>query len=160
MANSHPQASLLLPTLPVPGVLFVLYTCVAVPIIGLHCPDILGKWFGGFRSSTFHFAGNERHCGYLLRRSAIDRASAAAAVEAAEAAETRRRLGFFVSSLGPAPKTTLLPMLIKRAKEQGGSRVSMDGEFLQLTQWLDGMDVHGALREGADAMSHSEVGVR
>lgn len=53
---------------------FFIATSVLVPLVGIFSPSMLGTWLGGFRSAMFHFAGNERHAGYLIRREMLDSA--------------------------------------------------------------------------------------
>ena len=56
--------------------LLVLLTGIGAPILGLISPEILGKYFGGYRMASFHFAGNERCGGFFLRRSVVKSAVA------------------------------------------------------------------------------------
>merc|ERR1719382_997332 len=42
-----------------------------IPVIGLLQPITLGRYFGGYRMATFHFAGNDAYRALLIRRDAI-----------------------------------------------------------------------------------------
>eukprot|EP00041_Stephanoeca_diplocostata_P016177 m.315908 g.315908 ORF g.315908 m.315908 type:complete len:641 (+) comp20283_c0_seq1:387-2309(+) len=115
-------------SLSAPAYGYFVATSVVVPLVGVFSPRLLGTWLGGFRSAMFHFAGNERHAGYLIHRSVLDHA-------AKHCTETG------------CPPSPTLRLLQRRAAEQGATPVTRDSEFLALAHWLDGMDVHTALVE-------------
>lgn len=47
---------------------FVFVLCVVVPVVGLLNWRVLGKWLGGYRMASFHFAGNELVTFYLIKK--------------------------------------------------------------------------------------------
>lgn len=52
-------------------VLYVTLTSVVVPMVGLVDYSFLGRWLGGYRMATFHFAGNDEGNGFFIRVNAI-----------------------------------------------------------------------------------------
>jgi hypothetical protein len=48
--------------------LYIVLVGVMIPVIGCASPHLLGRYFGGYRGATFHFAGNEMVHGCFVRR--------------------------------------------------------------------------------------------
>ena len=44
---------------------------VGIPFIGTLDPETLGRYFGGYRMATFHFAGNETYRALLVKKAAV-----------------------------------------------------------------------------------------
>lgn len=121
------------------GLAVVLATSVAVPIIGAIDPKFLGRWLGGFRSAMFHFAGNERHTFYLIRKAAVEAAEHRAAscdADTNEVSSTRK----------------LLRSRMDEAAEKGGAKFTNDPEFINFPMWVDGFDIRGPVKEAAEQL--------
>ncbi|CAE7760349.1 unnamed protein product [Symbiodinium sp. CCMP2456] len=100
---------------------------VGIPFIGTSDPQTLGRYFGGYRMATFHFAGNETYRALLVKK---------AAVLAEEPLGAR----------GP-----LRQLLRDRAR--GYERLTQDEDMFTALLYADGLNVEGSLRRGFQAPS-------
>jgi len=96
-----------------------------IPLLGVIDPNTLGRYFGGYRMATFHFAGNEKYRALLIRKDSIP---------AAHGDE---------SCLGS----------LLRARAHGYRRITEDTDLFTAVCYSDGADVEAALRRGFQAPS-------
>lgn len=101
----------------------------AIPIIGLVQPITLGRYFGGYRMATFHFAGNDAYRALLIRRNVIPTAPP----------EGIRDTSVYGSLL--------------RLRADSCSRLTQDEDLWTGVLYADGADIEGSLRRGFEAPS-------
>jgi len=96
-----------------------------IPIVGMLDPQTLGRYFGGYRMATFHFAGNETYRALLIRKDSVPAAQGDN------------------SCLGG----------LLRARALGYERISEDTDLFTALCYSDGTNVEAALRRGFRAPS-------
>ncbi|CAK8989208.1 unnamed protein product [Durusdinium trenchii] len=93
-----------------------------IPGIGCLDPEALGRYFGGYRMATFHFAGNEMYHALLVCKD-------------------------YLTSLEPSgPAGSVRKLLLERRQDY--LRLSEDLDLFTALLYSDGLDVEGALRRG------------
>ena len=65
------------PPLSAAGMAYIAAVGLLVPLLGAASPASLGRWCGGYRQATFHFAGNEMVHGLFIKRTLLERPGAA-----------------------------------------------------------------------------------
>lgn len=99
---------------------YVAFFGLVIPSIGCLDPETLGRYLGGYRMATFHFAGNEMYHALLISKAALP--------------ENQTSTG------------SIQRLLRQRAQEY--DRVTEDLDLFTALLYSDGLDVEGALRRG------------
>eukprot|EP00434_Breviolum_minutum_P024666 symbB.v1.2.021783.t2/scaffold1902.1/size96554/5 len=99
---------------------YIAFFGLIIPSIGCLDPETLGRYFGGYRMATFHFAGNEMYHAMMISKAAL-----AAHIDTGNAVQQ---------------------LLLKRCEEY--KRVTEDLDLFSALLYSDGLDVEGALRRG------------
>lgn len=99
---------------------YVAFFGLVIPSIGCLDPETLGRYLGGYRMATFHFAGNEMYHALLISKAAL--------------LENQTSTG------------SIQRLLRQRAQEY--DRVTEDLDLFTALLYSDGLDVEGALRRG------------
>ena len=109
---------------------YIVATSVLVPSLGVISPVLLGRYCGGYRQATFHFAGNEMVHGFFIKRQLLAQAQA----------------GSKHSHSHGAYPYILRPLLEQRLPAAPQS-FSDDDEYLRFPFLCDGFNVDAAARQ-------------